>query len=136
MMRTAKLAAPLICLVVAGTLSSTPALAQQVGEITVTAPSRQLVPQPNSLSRMAEMVTLSGRVSFADLDLSSPTAAQQLRSRITETATAVCRRLHTIAPGDPPERDCVRDAVGSAAKQVQTEIAAAYQRKGLTPPAQ
>ncbi len=86
------------------------------GEITVTSPSytvhRTQGPQRQYRLLLPERVTVSRSVSYADLVLSRPADAAELRRRIEETAKAVCEALDRQVPRSPfdvpLDRDCVR----------------------------
>jgi UrcA family protein len=86
--------------------SLVPAVAQAAPEVTVTG-RYGVGPDTRSLSQ---------RVSYADLDLSTPAGRTALRQRVRQTARELCSQLSgRAAPGAPMVRTCVRDAVESVA---------------------
>lgn len=72
-----------------------------------------------------DMLTLSHRVSYSDLDLTQPEDAKTLKNRIDETANQICQQLAEASPPRPTSRDCVYNAVQSAMEQAHVAIAAA-----------
>jgi UrcA family protein len=106
------------------------AIAQQKGdteeEVTVVAPrlvTRKTVRLP--ANAWIEEISLSRRVSYADLDLTLHTDVMELEKRIDDTAKEACGQLAELFPGDPATQDCVRDAVASARAQKDAAVAAA-----------
>lgn len=84
--------------------------------------------------REGERITLSARVNAADLDLSAPVGADDLRARVSDKAHDICRQLELRSPDFAFPRDlranqkCVRDAISGSAKQVDELVAAAKAR--------
>jgi UrcA family protein len=82
-----------------------------------------------------ETVQLSHTVNFADLDLASATGASELKGRIQDTATQVCKQLGVFYPAGTPgnentDRDaCIKGAVDSAMGQASLAIASAQRGK-------
>jgi len=82
-----------------------------------------------------ETVQLSHTINFADLDLGSAAGASELKSRITNTATQICKQLGTLYPAGSPgvdtaDRDaCVKGAVDAAMGQARLAIASAQKAK-------
>ncbi len=77
-----------------------------------------------------EAVQLSRNVSYADLDLATPSGAAELESRIRDTANSICKQLADVAAGNALEeaRDqkaCVDGATSSAMAQARRVIASA-----------
>ncbi len=76
-----------------------------------------------------ERVTLTHRVSYADLDLSSHAGALALEERVKEVARLACEQLDKLYPLEEKNApECIADAIAQASGQVQEAIAAA-QRK-------
>lgn len=76
------------------------------------------------------LATVKYRISYSDLDLSIPSNATTLKTRVRDAARAACGdldRLYAI----PTDRsnDCLRKAEESATPQVLSAIAAAEARK-------
>jgi UrcA family protein len=79
--------------------------------------------------REGGLVTLSERLNVADLDLSTPTGAHQLRARINDSARAVCQQFELLSPtSDSSYASCVRDAVAEATKHTDELVVAARKR--------
>ncbi len=80
-----------------------------------------------------ELIQLSRRVSYADLDLSSTQGAAVLDKRIEATARAACQQLKTLYPLEQWDTDtstCVADAVRDAKKQAEVALMEARDRHG------
>jgi UrcA family protein len=80
-----------------------------------------------------ETVKLTHTVHFADLDLATNAGADELKSRIQNTASQVCQQLGAIYPAGAHEAKdreaCIKDAVDSAMGQAKLAIASA--QKGV-----
>lgn len=96
---------------------------QRVGTSTVGAP--------------IEIVQLTRRVSYADLDLTTHRGALDLETRINDTAKAACKQLDTLYPLGTTEgsgkggKSCVKDAVDGAMVQAKASIAAAQKAESI-----
>ena len=66
-------------------------------------------------------------VSYANLDLTTPSGAAELKRRVTAAAKEACERVDLADPVDLSDSDdtCVRTATDGAMKQVNSAIAAA-----------
>jgi UrcA family protein len=76
-----------------------------------------------------QMVSITRRVSYSDLDLVTHAGVQTLEARINETAGSLCDdlgRRYGLDGFDRPQ--CVRDAVRGAMAQARTAIAAAERK--------
>jgi UrcA family protein len=109
--------------------ASDSALSQQIEEVTVTAPRQvhqtYVVGRSPSTGAPIEVTTISRAVSYADLDLSKPSGAAELRSRIDDTAKGLCKELDKLYPMEPKDRSCVKKAADGAMEQADKVIAAA-----------
>jgi UrcA family protein len=78
-----------------------------------------------------EIVQLTRKVSYADLDLATHRGALELERRINDTAKAACKQLDALYPVSTSEgpgtagKSCVKDAVDGAMIQARASIAAA-----------
>jgi UrcA family protein len=73
-----------------------------------------------------EEVTLTHRVSYADLNLATHSGAMELKRRVEETARLACEQLDKLYPFEDKETPtCIRDAVDRSESQVDEAIAAA-----------
>ena len=108
-----------------------PAIAQRAGdpifEITVVAP--RLVRKESERTPVGgktELVSMTRRVTFDDLDLTMHADVLELEKRINDTAKETCELLASVFPlSDPKTPDCVRESVDKAMVQVRAAIAAA-----------
>jgi UrcA family protein len=67
-------------------------------------------------------------VSYANLDLTTPSGAAELKRRVTEAANEACKQVDQADPLDLSDTDdfsCVRKATDGALKQVKAVIVAA-----------
>ena len=72
------------------------------------------------------VVTLSRRISYADLDLTRPADAKRLDKRIDAAADQICADLAADAmPAKSVSLNCVNNAIRGAMQQVHVAIAAA-----------
>jgi UrcA family protein len=78
------------------------------------------------------VVSLARRVSYADLNMNTPTASAELERRISDAAAEVCKRLDERFPDAKPNgRACIETAVKDALRKVHAgELNA--QRKART----
>jgi UrcA family protein len=107
-------------------LSSAQAFAASVSEVVVTAP-RTIHPTPVGRSPTTggpiETMTIKGRVSYADLDLSKVADDATLKDRITAEAKNACDELDKLAPLVDRDPKCVDKAVKGAMAQVSAKMA-------------
>lgn len=114
-------------------MTGAPAIAQQaaeeaVEEIVVYAPiERRQVKWKRG--GWVEVIELSRRVSFTDLDLSKDADVTELETRIETTAKGACEQLDEMFPLDQSDRGevrrCTKKAIKGAEEQLQAAIAAA-----------
>lgn len=121
------------CLALAGGFAffSGAATAQQQGsqaraqeEVIVEAPRlvRKEVGR-GDLGGKVELISLTRRVSYADLNLAMHADVMKLEQRINDTAKEACGQLAQMYPlADPKTPNCVRQAVDGAMKQAQKVI--------------
>jgi UrcA family protein len=106
------------------------AVAQRTGdpifEITVVAP--RLVRKDSERTPVGgktELVSMTRRVTYDDLDLTVHADVLELEKRINDTAKETCGLLASVFPlSDPKTPDCVREAVDKAMVQARAAIAA------------
>ncbi|HXY75696.1 MAG TPA: UrcA family protein [Steroidobacteraceae bacterium] len=108
---------------------------QQIPEVNIQANRSVKVVGTTPSGGKIEQVTLTHRVSYADLDLASSAGAQELTKRIDAAATDGCKQLDTLYPLNPPaagdDQKCIKAAVDSATVQANKAIAAAQQQKAI-----
>ena len=97
-------------------------------ELTVVAPRlvrQELGRQPATASPV-ELVSLTRRISYSDLDLALHANVLELQRRIEATAREACEQLARLFPlSDPKTPDCVAEAVAGARLQAEQAIRAA-----------
>src|SRR6516225_5725458 len=82
-----------------------------------------------------ETVQLSHTVNFADVDLATNTGANELKGRIQDTATQICKQLGVIYPAGTASNEntdreaCIKGAVDSAMGPASLAIASAQKGK-------
>ncbi len=90
---------------------------------------RQQVGRSPTTGAPVELISLSRRVSYADLDLQMHADVMELERRINDTAEEACMQLAELYPlGDTDMPTCVRQAVAGAMEQAEEAIAAAGDR--------
>src|ERR1700693_5882254 len=106
-------------------------------EITVTAPhlvQRQVVGR-SMIGAPIEVISLSRKVSYADLDLTTPEGWAELRKRVSDTAKAACKQLDMMYPDSdlfqatPSDQNCVKTATKDAMDLTEQIIAASTPKK-------
>lgn len=104
---------------------------QVSGEVTVQAerPATKIVGRSSSGIPILRS-SVQYRVNYTDLELSIPSNAQVLRTRVTDAARAACADLDRLysQPSTGPD-ECSRKAIDGAMPQVLSAIAAAEARK-------
>jgi UrcA family protein len=90
-------------------------------EVVIVAPNFHA--QTNRLNAPPEGVSISERVSYADLDLRTREGAQELRNRVGAAAARICGKLrevypYTVNPHDP----CFRAAMDNAMPKARAAI--------------
>jgi UrcA family protein len=118
-------------LAAAALAASAPIGAQRVGDpifqITVIAP--RLVTRDagrTGAGSKVELISLTRRVDYKDLDLKRQVSVAELETRVKEVAEEACAQLARVYPlSDPQTPDCVKDAVVKAMTQVKAAVAAA-----------
>jgi UrcA family protein len=121
-------------LAVSAMLATTAVLAQQTqvtGEVTVQAqrPTTHIVGRSSSGVPMV-VSSVEYRVAYSDLELSIPSNAKVLKTRVRDAARAACADLDRLH-GQPTAGadECTRKAEEAAKPQVLSAIAAAESRK-------
>jgi UrcA family protein len=108
-----------------------PGVKIQTGDVHRTVVGRSAIGAP------IEILELSRRVDYTDLDLTRTSGVVELQRRVRDTAAAACDELDSQDPLDMSDTDvisCVRETTAGAMKQAKAVIAAA-ERNGASPPA-
>ncbi len=111
----------------AGLCLTASAFADELPTITIGAGvTTRTVVGRNAMGTPIEQVTITHRVSYADLDLATRAGAAELERRVKETARTACRQLDDLYPAEMRNaRECAKTAIAQASPQVQSAIAAA-----------
>ncbi|MDE2052395.1 MAG: UrcA family protein [Gammaproteobacteria bacterium] len=110
----------------AGLCFTGPALADELPTITIGAAVTTKTTIGHSSSGIPmEQVTITHRVSYADLDLATQAGAAELQRRVKETARAACKQLDELYPLEVKNAsECTKMSVAQASTQVEKAIAA------------
>ncbi len=102
---------------------------EQMAEVKVVANKPVTAQGRTTAGRPGVVVQLSRVVSYADLNVATPSGATELEKRVNDAAKSVCKELEKLYPaGSSAELgsgSCVADAIKGATPQVQAAIAAA-----------
>ena len=111
---------------IAGLALSGVSVAQQIPEVIVEAPHVEMTTQTGAMGRQMPAMSISYRVSYADLNLATHSGAVELEKRIKESATKACEQLRKLYPetteGNP---SCVEGAVKTAMAHANKAIVVA-----------
>lgn len=111
----------------AGLCLTASAFADELPTITIGAGVMTRTPLGTSSSGVPlEEITVTHRVSYADLDLATQAGAAELKRRVEATARAACRQLDELYPLEAKNiRECTRISLAKASPQVENAIAGA-----------
>lgn len=116
----------LACGLATATLYCAGAIGQQIEGVDVEA-SRIVKERvgTSSVNAPINAISLSYRVSYADLDLATKEGATALKSRVEEAALAACKQISKLYPdAKPDDSSCAKQAVDDAMPSVKKAIAA------------
>lgn len=105
----------------AGAAAAQPAVPEQptdasISGVTVTAP--RVVTRP-LYGASTKLMSLSVRVKFRDLDMSTPAGVAELDRRVAEATEYACRQLGIMYPdARPDQRMCERETLGGTEPQL------------------
>lgn len=71
-----------------------------------------------------ELISLSHRITYDDLDLSKTADLATLRNRVKDAAELGCQQLEKIYPLSQHDPDCIKNAVGRAMPQIRAATGA------------
>jgi UrcA family protein len=95
------------------------ALADKAAALVVQADGSEITVTRVAQGSPVHVVSLARRVSYADLNLNTPTASAELERRISDAAVDVCKRLDERFPEAKPNgRACIEIAVKDALRKV------------------
>jgi UrcA family protein len=101
------------------------------GDITITPNQKITMKGPYIITQQAgqafgdsPLVSVSRRVSYADIDLTTQSGYAVMKTRIAGAAKEVCRELDRRLPSDASDnRECVRTAAQNALRTVNVVVA-------------
>ena len=119
-------------LLVAGMCVGTAAAADTLPTINIEASVvNKKVIEMSSSGIPTEEVTVTRRISYADLDLKTHAGTQALKARIEKAAELACKQLDELYPLEQEEAPtCVKLSIKDADRQVPEAIAAAHSEPG------
>ena len=109
-------------------IASGTAVAQQPTEIIVEAPRVQRTAEHGPAGGPIDIISVTHRVSYRDIDIGTHSGALVLEQRIKDAAKAACKEIEKLyplaapVPSDPP---CEKSATDKAMVQARVAIAAA-----------
>ena len=102
------------------------AVAQELKEIVVETPRIERSTERSANGAPIDIISVTHRVSYKDIDISTKLGGQVLETRVKDSAKAACKEIDKLYPlntsGSP---ECERTAVDKAMVQVHAAIAAA-----------
>jgi UrcA family protein len=102
------------------------AVAQELKEIVIEAPRVERAKEHSALGVPIDIISVTHRVTYKDIDISTRLGARVLETRVKDSAKAACKEIETLYPLAPPgSSDCEKTAVDKAMVQVHQAIAAA-----------
>jgi UrcA family protein len=116
-----------LALVVSGfTIVGVAAVAQELKEIVIETPRVERAKEHSAEGAPIDIISVTHRVTYKDIDISTRLGAQVLETRVKDSAKAACKEIETLYPLAPAgSSDCERTAVDKAMVQVHQAIAAA-----------
>ena len=117
-----------LALVMFGTLAfSGAALAQEPGtEFVVSSARTAGLARSSLIGASDEVISVSQRVSYADLNLATTSGSREMESRVRNTAKALCEKLERTYPlSGTTAETCVRNTVDKGMADVRTATAKA-----------
>jgi len=120
-----------LALVMFGALAfSGVAFAQEPGsEFVVSSPRQSGLSRSSLTGASSDVISISQRVSYADLNLATASGSREMEARVRDTAKALCEKLEERYPlsGNSVET-CVKNAVDKGLADVRAASAAAEKK--------
>ncbi|HWJ05614.1 MAG TPA: UrcA family protein [Steroidobacteraceae bacterium] len=121
--------APLLVAAAGATFAGASAYGQAMEVVTVEA-VREIVVGKSAIGAPIKELSIRSRVSYADLDLTTPAGVQALEKRVRDTAVSTCKEIKVDVPAEGSTVDkCIKEALDGAAPQINAAVAAAKQVK-------
>ena len=121
---------PMAMLAAAGaTLIGASAYGQAMEVVTVEA-VREIIVGKSAIGAPLKELSVRSRVSYADLDLSTPAGVTALKKRVEDVAKSSCKEIKVDVPAEGSTVDkCIKDAIAGAAPQIDKAVAEASTKK-------
>jgi UrcA family protein len=75
-------------------------------------------------------LSIRSRVSYADLDLTTPAGVQALEKRVRDPAVSTCKEIKIDVPAEGSSVDkCIKEALEGATPQINSAVEAAKKAK-------
>jgi UrcA family protein len=127
-MKHSKFAPFLMAAAAACTLAGASAYGQAMEVVTVEA-VREIIVGKSAIGAPIKELSIRSRVSYADLDLSTPDGVAKLEQRVKDTAISTCKELKVQIPAEgSTEEKCIKEAIDGATPQIQAAVAAAKKK--------
>jgi UrcA family protein len=117
---------PLATLSAGMILASSAAFADENSQVTVAAERPTVSTKHIHNGMPEEVVSITHKVSYSDLNLATRAGAMELETRIKDSAKAICARLDALDPQSKSENpNCTKSATDAAMTQAHAAIASA-----------
>ena len=104
------------------------AMAQQLNEIVVETPRVERAKERTMTGAPIDIITVTHRVAYNDLDISTHSGAVALEARVKDSAKSACKEIEKLYPlmkSAAGDADCERTAVNKAMVQANEAISKA-----------
>ena len=128
-MKFSKFAPLYMAAAAAATLAGASAYGQAMEVVTVEA-VREIIVGKSAIGAPIKELSIRSRVSYADLDLTTPAGVQALEKRVKDTAVSTCKEIKVDVPAEGSTVDkCIKEAMEGATPQINAAVAAAKATK-------
>ncbi len=134
-------AVPSLLAAFAAVMAASLAVAQEkVPEVKIEAARTVKVVGRTASGAPIEVVQLSRRINYSDLDLSTESGANELQARVKHNAEEACKELDRLYPLGTTEgpgkegKSCVKDAIDGAMVQARAAVDAAKTMRSAKAP--
>jgi UrcA family protein len=128
-MKHSMIAPLLMAAAAAATLAGASAYGQAMEVVTVEA-VREIVVGKSAIGAPIKELSIRSRVSYADLDLTTPAGVQALEKRVRDTAVSTCKEIKIDVPAEGSSVDkCIKEALEGATPQINSAVEAAKKAK-------
>jgi UrcA family protein len=128
-MKHSKFARLFMAAAAAATLAGGSAYGQAMEVVTVEA-VREIIVGKSAIGAPIKELSIRSRVSYADLDLTTPAGVQTLEKRVRDTAVSTCKEIKVDVPAEGSTVDkCIKEALDGATPQITAAVEAAKKAK-------